>query len=83
MDTYTELVEDLIAGGYREGSPGVLAEEIDRPAAARYPCPGCGGTMVYRPWVKPTNVRNLWTGALQTSYRAFAVCERCDSYSEF
>ena len=75
MDTYRELVDDLIGDGYHEGSPGALAEEIDRPAAERYPCPDCGGPMVYRPWLRPGDVR--------THYRAFAVCERCDSYSKF
>ncbi len=83
VSTYSEREQELIADGWREGRPGPLAEEIDKPAAERYPCPDCGGPMVYRPWVKPEGKRNVWTGHPYVSYRAFAVCERCDAYSEF
>ena len=69
---FAQLVTLLLAGGYQERPPDVVAAELDGGAMAEAACMGCGHFgMHYRPFT------------LKSSYRAFAVCPACGAAEEF
>jgi hypothetical protein len=69
---FTQLVTLLLAGGYQERPPDVVAAELDGGVVAEAACDACGHVgLAYRPFT------------LESSYRAFAVCPVCGTAEEF
>lgn len=70
-------LEDCDLSGYEPGTPrrrGLIdGAALDRETAEETPCPECGGPMEYRPFVNRD----------ESSYRAFAVCTKCENAIEF
>ena len=67
-----QVVTLLLAGGYQEHAPDVVAAELDGGVVAEAACEECGHVgLAYRPFT------------LKSSYRAFAVCPVCGAADEF
>jgi len=73
--TLQDIMDSGDLQGYEPGSPPpgpFMGPEVDAEVCAQAHCPDCGHLgMEYHPFVCPG------------SYRAFAVCPKCGSASEF
>ncbi len=72
---YSELRAELEHAGYAQRAPTPQAEEMDRPIVEQRVCAHCSAPLAYKPFMAHDGRR--------TFYRAFAVCEHCDTAEEF
>ena len=63
---------ELLESGELDGYENAVGNDIDWDVATRTPCPNCGGRCEY------VAMRND-----NGSYRAFAVCQKCQAAHEF
>lgn len=72
----SQKMEDVISSGelmgYEQRWPAGEGAVIDMECAKDSNCPECKTQMEYKPWVNDKG-----------SYRAFAVCPKCDECFEF
>lgn len=73
-ETFKDLLASGELSGYENYAPG--DDSMDAEIIAKTVCPECGGAMKFEPYTSGHRPNVV-------SYRAFAVCLKCDHVYEF